>query len=298
MVTSLESIFSRIGIILSRGKHAARHRAPRKSVQKAHKAALLGAPVVTTVAVGAGMALQGGGATLTSADGPLSLEQSSVKQAAAAAALADRSVGVSRSDERTTAAARPVKVVGKKWTHRALTLRVTPADNGPTVGEVKTDQKVDVTGREKNGFTEVVVDGVARWVSSQYVADSRDPASLPLGTTPCAGTSSVMGGLTADADKVYMAVCNAFPQVKVYGGRDPHGEHVAGKAIDIMISDVAGGTAIANFLRAHAGELNLYNVIWRQHIWTPVRSGEGWRAMSSRGSATANHMDHVHVSVN
>ena len=175
---------------------------------------------------------------------------------------------------------------------------MTPAEKGTAVGELKADQKVDVTGRVKNGFTEVVVDGVTRWVSSQYVADSRDPASLPLGTTPCDGTSSVMDGLTADADKVYMAVCNAFPQVSVYGGRDPHGEHVSGKAIDIMISDVEGGTAIANFLRAHAGELNLYNVIWRQHIWTPVRSGEGWRAMSSRGSATANHMDHVHVSVN
>ena len=26
------------------------------------------------------------------------------------------------------------------------------------------------------------------------------------------------------------------------------------------------------------------------------RGGEGWRGMSDRGSATANHYDHVHVS--
>jgi hypothetical protein len=38
-------------------------------------------------------------------------------------------------------------------------------------------------------------------------------------------------------------------------------------------------------------------VIYRQHIWTVQRSSEGWRPMSDRGSPTANHMDHVHVSV-
>ena len=27
------------------------------------------------------------------------------------------------------------------------------------------------------------------------------------------------------------------------------------------------------------------------------RSGEGWRGMSDRGNATANHFDHVHISV-
>ena len=44
-----------------------------------------------------------------------------------------------------------------------------------------------------------------------------------------------------------------------------------------MTSDVALGTAIAEFLRAHASELHLYDILWRQHIWTPVRAAEGWR---------------------
>ena len=287
-----------IGRILSKGKHAARHRAPRKSLVQAPKSALIGAPVVTTFAVGAGVLLQGGGATVTPTAYSALDQSAQVKQAAAEAALADRAVGVSRSAQRPVAAARAVVVTGKKWTHRDLSLKVTPDPSSPAVGEIKADQQVAVTGRQQQGFTEVVVDGVARWVTSDYVAVDRDPANLPLATQPCAGTSSVMGGLVSDADRVYTAVCNAFPQIKVYGGRDPHGEHVNGKAIDIMTSDVSVGTEIANFLRAHASELNLYNVIWRQHIWTPVRSGEGWRAMSSRGSATANHMDHVHVSVN
>ena len=55
---------------------------------------------------------------------------------------------------------------------------------------------------------------------------------------------------------------------------------------------------MADWARAHAGELNLYDIIWAQHIWTPVRSSEGWRSMPDRGSPTANHYDHVHISVN
>ena len=71
----------------------------------------------------------------------------------------------------------------------------------------------------------------------------------------------------------------------------------SGKALDIMNSDVTLGNQIAAFLQAHASELNIFDVIWRQHIWTTQRAGDGWRSMPNRGSATANHMDHVHVSV-
>ena len=65
-----------------------------------------------------------------------------------------------------------------------------------------------------------------------------------------------------------------------------------------MTSDPTLGYAIASFLQAHAAELNLYDIIYRQHIWTPVRASEGWRLMPDRGSITANHYDHVHVAVN
>ena len=121
-------------------------------------------------------------------------------------------------------------------------------------------------------------------------------AGAGLSMEPCPD-GSVESGLTDDAVYVYRSVCNAFPDISSYGGWSNHGEHTSGRAIDIMVSDVTYGTAIAEFLREHASELNLYDVIWRQHIWTPVRSAEGWRFMSSRGSATANHYDHVHVSV-
>jgi hypothetical protein len=55
------------------------------------------------------------------------------------------------------------------------------------------------------------------------------------------------------------------------------------------------GDDIAAFVRSNANALGVSEVIWEQQIWTVERSSEGWRPMEDRGSATANHMDHVHV---
>ena len=38
-------------------------------------------------------------------------------------------------------------------------------------------------------------------------------------------------------------------------------------------------------------------LIYRQSIWNAAYPDRGWRAMEDRGSSTANHYDHVHVSV-
>ena len=106
------------------------------------------------------------------------------------------------------------------------------------------------------------------------------------------------GGLSAHAVAVIAAVRANFPQIGSIGTlRGGGGDHGSGHACDIMTSDVALGTAIAEYMRAHAGQLGITYVIWRQHIWSVARSGEGWRLMADRGSTTANHYDHVHVSV-
>ena len=64
-----------------------------------------------------------------------------------------------------------------------------------------------------------------------------------------------------------------------------------------MIANSSVGWDIANWTRANASKLGVSEVIYYQKIWTVQRSSEGWRPMSDRGSATANHYDHVHVSV-
>lgn len=96
--------------------------------------------------------------------------------------------------------------------------------------------------------------------------------------------------------------------IKTIGGyRDPGSEqydpngHPAGLALDFMIDDISNGVAtgqrLADYVVAHAADLDVKYVIWQQHIWSTERADEGWRAMADRGSPTANHMDHVHVSL-
>jgi len=185
----------------------------------------------------------------------------------------------------------------QQWTTDDLNIWNQPGDKATQLGELEAGKKVLVTGREMWGRTEIVLKGKARWVTDGYLSDEKPigvGAGLSMDPCPDGGVES---GLTDSAVFVYRSVCNAFPEISSYGGWSSHGEHSSGRAIDIMTSDVELGTAIAEFLRAHASELHLFDVIWRQHIWTPVRSSEGWRSMPSRGSATANHYDHVHVSV-
>jgi hypothetical protein len=74
---------------------------------------------------------------------------------------------------------------------------------------------------------------------------------------------------------------------------DPHG-HPSGLALDYMVlTDGSLGDAIVRYHIAHWDELGVEYVIWQQRI---LLSPDGaWRPMEDRGSATANHYDHVHV---
>ncbi|HQR25576.1 MAG TPA: mucin-2 protein [Nocardioides sp.] len=183
-----------------------------------------------------------------------------------------------------------------RWTTAPLNLWSSADEDARNLGELDEATKVLVTGRTAGGRVELVLDGRLRWVTAGYLSDEKPvPVAAGLSMAPCPD-GSVENGLTANAVAVYRSVCHAFPQITSYGGWDNHGEHASGRALDIMTSDVALGTAIAEFLHAHAAELHLYDILWRQRIWTPVRAAEGWRALSDRGSATANHYDHVHVS--
>jgi hypothetical protein len=225
------------------------------------------------------------------------------------------SVPVSRTFDRTAArsfqdgvaaqraTARAVKQAHvEKWTTVDLNLWSSSSPAAEQVGLLDSGKKVLVTGRAADGRVEVVLDGRSRWVTAGYLSEHKPDASTApavaagLSMAPCPD-GSVESGLTPGAVYVYRSVCHAFPQITSYLGWDAHGEHSSGKALDIMTSDVTLGNAIAAFLQQHAAELHIYDILWRQHIWTPVRASEGWRLFADRGSPTANHFDHVHVSV-
>ena len=225
---------------------------------------------------------------------------------------AERVKEFSRSTDRVTLRKKP-DVTDHKFRTAALNLWPAPREKGKPLKVLPSGGKVAVTGVRKSGFAQILYSGQVRWVNQDYLADKKpvehssdgssgstsgSPSTAGVSTAPCPDGSGTESGLTPSAVTLFRAVCNAFPALSTYGGYSAHGEHASGQAIDFMVSDSGLGQAVADWARAHAAELNLYDVIWQQHIWTPERSSEGWRSMPDRGSPTANHFDHVHISVN
>jgi hypothetical protein len=102
-------------------------------------------------------------------------------------------------------------------------------------------------------------------------------------------------GLISNAARLCSAVDSVYHLGSIGGYRANAGEHSTGQAVDFMISSRAQGDAIAAWVQGHVGEFDVKYVIWRQRYWEP---GAAWDPMEDRGSPTANHMDHVHVTVN
>jgi hypothetical protein len=224
----------------------------------------------------------------------------------AAVDLSERTPVVSRSGSRieplseiekmltATATAKAIRQADTKlWTTAPLNLWTTPQETtGRKLGEVDAGKKVLVTGREAAGRQEIVIEGRSRWVTTGYLSEDK-PLSGPPGLGGvCTNGSSVSGQPNVLA--VHEAVCAAFPDITSYGTYRSDGEHSMGIAIDIMVSGDRGWQ-VAEFVRAHYAELGVSYVIYSQRIWSVDRAGEGWRYMSDRGSTTANHYDHVHV---
>jgi hypothetical protein len=84
------------------------------------------------------------------------------------------------------------------------------------------------------------------------------------------------------------------------------GEHPLGRACDFMLSSggvmptaakVQLGDQITAWAQANASRLGIMYIIYRQKIWDIRMASAGWVPMADRGSITANHFDHVHISV-
>ncbi|HEX5190075.1 MAG TPA: hypothetical protein VFW16_11065 [Streptosporangiaceae bacterium] len=121
--------------------------------------------------------------------------------------------------------------------------------------------------------------------------------------------SPVIGGnITPRMAAVKNAVDRRFGPFSAIGCYRPEatGEHPLGRACDFMLStggvmptaaNVQLGYAIAHWAQANASKLGIMYIIYRQHIWDIRMASAGWVAMPDRGSITANHYDHVHISV-
>ena len=225
-------------------------------------------------------------------------------KAKAKAAKAEAEAAAARA--KATVKPPALEVVGSRYTRVDLNVRAA-ADPGSTLLTVLTSgSKLSVTDTVRDGWRYISYSGRGAWVKNQYLVTKKPVAakattSAPAGlsSAACSGGSAVESGLTPDAIRVHRAICARFPAVRSYGGvrADSLPAHPSGRALDAMVSDTGLGRQIANYVRANAQQLGVSEVIFAQQIWTVQRGSEGWRSMSDRGSATANHYDHVHVTV-
>lgn len=189
----------------------------------------------------------------------------------------------------------------KAYATASVNVRTGPATEFASLTVLSQGDAVVTTDVKVDGWQQINRDGEAGWVKASYLSDEPVEAAedtSAASNAKCSKAGDLESHLTERTRGVLRAICAKFPNVSSYGGyrAGSGGYHGSGQAIDVMISGDAGWD-IAKWARSNASDLGVIEVIYEQKIWTTQRSGDGWRSMSDRGSKTANHYDHVHVSV-
>ena len=137
----------------------------------------------------------------------------------------------------------------------------------------------------------------AKAAADKKAADAKAAAArtttTATGSANCGLSTSGLGGVkpwVANAAQ-FLGCLYGKPQMLGVGSRGNASDHPSGLALDFMVSKSVGDRLAACALRNKAA-LGITYVIWQQRI----NYGSGWQAMEDRGGATANHMDHVHLS--
>jgi hypothetical protein len=125
------------------------------------------------------------------------------------------------------------------------------------------------------------------------VVDVKTPPKTPLSRTNACHTIGVMPQVAESCDQIMNAV-HGVKNLGGYSSRSGASCHPRRLAIDFMVgSDRELGDQLAEYVLENRVELGVTGVIWQQRS---SYLGQPWKYMSDRGSATANHRDHVHVS--
>ena len=130
---------------------------------------------------------------------------------------------------------------------------------------------------------------------------SSRPDGAPKGKSPLVGDQVTprMRNVRTIVDQKF----GPFPTIGCFRAGDQ--DHGTGTACDFMESTggkmpsskaQSHGDRVAQYAIDHASSLGVKYIIWKQRIYD-IRAGGGWDPMEDRGSITANHFDHVHISV-
>jgi hypothetical protein len=161
---------------------------------------------------------------------------------------------------------------------------------------------------ERKAAEEAAAAAAAEAAAEEAAAEESTAGESPAAAPAPAGTavsavariSNTAGPIQPAAQRAADAVVSNVPgagNITIGGTRasaaDPGG-HPSGLALDWMVlSNTSLGNAIVQYHIANWDALGVEYIIYQQrYLDSP---GGSWRTMENRGSATANHMDHVHV---
>ena len=219
---------------------------------------------------------------------------------------------------------------GTKFTQTDVVVRAQASGDAAKLGTVSEGDKVAILDKTANGFRQIKFGSTVGYVLDSKLGNkapvkkevpkteaaapkestkksttaapakesaSKKQAAAPQETNLPAPGKSVLG-LKPRAMVVYNAVTArwSFAAIGGYRATNNRSNHGSGGAIDFMTyKDSAKGWAVAKYVAANADAFKVDHIIFEQKIWTPYKPY--WRPMADRGSITANHYDHVHVSV-
>ena len=245
----------------------------------------LSRPTVVKSLVGLGLATSVAAAVAIPVQAsPDQIELSGQTSALVARDRTDATVGTSRSTTRGSVARAGIAVTAPA---AAESVKVSAGPAGVTA--------VAKPAPKPEPVAEKAADKAPATSDKKSSSSSSSTKSVPSGV----GSGAYVGwcsakGLGGNASTVCSAVRSNFGITNIGGYRAGAGDHGAGKAVDVMVSG-STGDSVAQWAINHMGELDITYVIWKQRIW--LAGASSWRSMEDRGSVTANHYDHVHISV-
>lgn len=143
-------------------------------------------------------------------------------------------------------------------------------------------------------------------VGSEYTADGTSGGgNTDAGPGKKFGDDQVLEGaehMKPATVKMAKAIFKEFPEIKRIGGWravDSFPDHPSGRALDVMMPHGADprdkklGDAVEKFAWDNMKKYKVTYTIWRQRYVNPTTSN----MMEDRGGPTANHFDHVHITI-
>ncbi len=183
-----------------------------------------------------------------------------------------------------------------------LYMRAGPGTTYEITGQMPRGTKLVILAQQPGWYKVRTPMGYVGWASSQYIAVTSTPPTSPstinLGKYPTQYTANNGYVYTGRRAQVLHYVKERFStRVTTYAS---HSDCPTCSA-DLFTPDARGGVDntrlqsmnnVAEYLRANASALGIKHIIWNQRLSI---GGGAWQEMADRGSVTANHKDHVHI---